>query len=267
MKGQWRVRDRLKFCAIPGCRLSKLRGIKGPFTSVVLVAVTGCSFSLPAMAADLPARMEPVAPIAYVPGFSWTGFYLGGELGWIQTDPKYTTGALLLGVPFVITSGSDKNGVTYGILGGYNYQVGQLVLGVEGDFAGWTVGTIRYTAITGDFLTAHSKWGGSIRGRLGYAADRALFYVTGGAAFASNETSVPFTGISIGGDGTRVGWTIGLGLDYAFTNNWFTGLEYRYSQYVAKNFTYPMPILNLGFVGVKQELSSNQVTARIGYKF
>jgi outer membrane immunogenic protein len=152
-------------------------------------------------------------------------------------------------------------------LGGYNYQVGQLVLGVEGDFVGWTVGKIRYTAITGDFLTAHSKWGGSIRGRLGYAADRALLYVTGGAAFVSNETSIPFTGISIGDDGTRWGWTVGGGVDYTITNNGFTGIEYRYSQYETKTFVYPIPILNLGLIGFKQELSSNQVTARIGYKF
>ena len=231
MKRHWGLHGRLRCCIIPECRLSRLRDIKGGFVRVVLLAVTGCSFSLSAMAADLPARMEPVAPIAYVPAFSWTGFYLGGELGWIQTNPTYTTGAVLLGAPFVVTSGSDKNGLTYGILAGYNYQVGQLVLGVEGDFQGWTVGKIRYTAITGDFLTAHSKWGGSIRGRLGYAVDHALFYVTGGAAFVSNETSIPFTGISIGGDDTRVGWTVGAGLDYAFSNNWFTGIEYRYSQY------------------------------------
>jgi len=221
--------------------------------------------STSAFAADLPTKVPPTAPVAL---FTWTGFYLGGELGWIQTSPTYTTGALLLGAPFVVSpSASNKNGLTYGILGGYNYQVGRLVLGVEGDFAGWTVGTIRYTAITGDFLTAHSNWGGSIRGRLGYAADRALFYVTGGAAFVSNETSVPTTGISVGGDGTRPGWTVGTGIDYAFTNNWFTGLEYRYSQYESKTFTYPIPILNLGFVGFKQELNTNQVTARIGYKF
>ena len=234
---------------------------------IALLASAASAVSEYAVAVELPARMEPVAPVAYVPAFSWTGFYLGGELGWIQTNAQYTTGALLLGAPFVVTSGSDKNGLSYGILAGYNYQMGQLVLGVEGDFQGWTVGQIRYTAITGDFLTAHSKWGGSIRGRLGYAADHALLYVTGGAAFLSNETSIPSTGITIGGDDTRVGWTVGAGFDYAFTSNWFTGLEYRYSQYEAKTFTYPIPILNLGIVGFKQELNSNQVTARIGYKF
>ena len=161
------------------------------FAGFVLVSTIAGVFSLPAIAADLPSRVEPVAPVAYVPAFSWTGFYVGGELGWIQTTPNYTTGALLLGAPFAVTSGSDKNGLTYGILAGYNYQVGQLVLGVEGDFQGWTVGEIRYTAVTGDFLTAHSKWGGSIRGRLGYAVDHALLYVSGGAAFVSNETSIP----------------------------------------------------------------------------
>ena len=105
---------------------------------IALLASAASAVSEYAVAADLPARMEPVAPVAYAPAFSWTGFYLGGELGWIQANPKYVTGALLLGAPFLVTSGSDKNGLTYGVLAGYNYQVGQLVLGVEGDFAGWT---------------------------------------------------------------------------------------------------------------------------------
>src|ERR1700710_2538688 len=104
--------------------------MKKYFAAVALAAISCAS----AVAADLPARVQPIGPI--VPLLSWTGFYLGGELGWIQTNPKYTTGALLLGTPFVVSSGSEKNGLTYGILGGYNYQVGQLVLGVEGDFAG-----------------------------------------------------------------------------------------------------------------------------------
>ena len=55
----------------------------------------------------------------------------------------------MLGAPFVVSSASSKNGLSYGLLSGYNYQMGQLVLGVEGDFTGWTVGKIQYTAITG----------------------------------------------------------------------------------------------------------------------
>jgi outer membrane immunogenic protein len=233
----------------------------------VLVSATAILISLSARAADLPTRVQPAAPVQYVPSFSWTGFYVGGELGWIRTDPEYSTGAVLLRTPFLVSATTGKSGLSYGALAGYNYQAGNVVLGIEGDFEGWTVGTIRYTAITGDFLTAHSKWGGSVRGRLGYAADRALLFVSGGAAFVSNETSIPLTGISIGGDDTRVGWTVGAGIDYAFTNSWFTGFEYRYSQFESKSFVYPIPVLNLGTIGLKQDLSNNQVTARIGYKF
>jgi len=236
-------------------------------THAVLVSSTAILIGLPAWAADLPSRIQPTAPASYAPSFSWTGFYIGGELGWIRTDPDYTTGAVLLGTPFAVSATTGKDGLSYGILAGYNYQAGNVVLGVEGDFEGWTVGKIRYTAVTGDFLTAHSKWGGSVRGRLGYAADRALFFMTGGAAFVSNRTSIPTTGISIGGDDTRIGWTVGAGIDYAFTNNWFTGFEYRYSQFESKSFVYPIPVLNLGLIGMKQDLSSNQILARIGYKF
>ena len=236
-------------------------------TLAVLASTLAILISIPARAADLPSPVQPVAPVAYAPSFSWTGFYVGGELGWIRTDPVYTTGAVLLGTPLVVSAASGKDGMSYGVLTGYNYQVGNVVLGIEGDFEGWTVGKIRYTAITRDFLTAHSKWGGSVRGRLGYAADRVLVYISGGAAFVSTETSIPTTGISIGGDDTRVGWTVGAGLDYAFTNNWFTGFEYRYSQFQSKSFIYPIPVLNLGTIGLKQDLSNNQIMARIGYKF
>ena len=50
----------------------------------------------------------------------------------------------MLGAPFLVTASSNKNGLTYGVLAGYNYQVGRLVVGVEGDFQGWTVGKTLY---------------------------------------------------------------------------------------------------------------------------
>jgi outer membrane immunogenic protein len=222
-----------------------------------------------AKGADLPTQPVVRAPAVVMPAFSWTGFYLGGEMGWIQTSPKFTPGAVIAGAPFVVTSlpASDKQGLSYGLVAGYNYQIGQIVLGVEGDFTGWTVGKIRSTAVTGDFITAQSKWGGSIRGRLGYAFDRMLLYVTGGAALASTKTSATGTGYSIGGDDIRWGWTAGAGFDYAITNNWLAGISYRYTQYDPVTYTYPVGVLNLGIVGFKQEMSDNRVTARVGYKF
>ena len=156
-------------------------------TLAVLASTSAILISIPARAADLPSPVQPVAPVAYAPSFSWTGFYVGGELGWIGTNPEYTAGAVLLGTPFVVSAATGKDGMSYGVLAGYNYQVGNVVLGIEGDFEGWTVGKIRYTAITGDFLTAHSKWGGSVRGRLGYAADRVLVYISGRCSVRLNR--------------------------------------------------------------------------------
>jgi outer membrane immunogenic protein len=94
-----------------------------------------------------------------------------------------------------------------------------------------------------------------------------LFFVTGGAAFVSNDTWIPATNITIGGDNARVGWTVGTGFDYAITNNWFAGIEYRYSRFQSASFIYPIPVLNLGLIGFKQELNTNQINARVGYKF
>jgi hypothetical protein len=122
-------------------------------TAAALAFLTG---SLVAHAADLPQTPAYKEPAVFVPAFTWTGFYLGGELGWMQTMPTYTPGAVIAGAPFVASSlpVSDKHGVTYGLITGYNYQVGQVVLGFEGDITGWTVGESRFTAITGDFITA-----------------------------------------------------------------------------------------------------------------
>ena len=95
-----------------------------------------------AQAADLPQTPAYKEPTVFVPAFTWTGFYLGGELGWMQTMPTYTPGAVIAGATFVASSlpVSDKHGVTYGLITGYNYQVGQVVLGFEGDFNGWDGG-------------------------------------------------------------------------------------------------------------------------------
>jgi outer membrane immunogenic protein len=241
-------------------------------TRIVLISIVACFFNISALAADLPARQAAVVPAeatANAPAFSWTGFYFGGELGWVRANPKYTPGAAISGAPAVASSlpVSDKNGAIYGFLAGYSYQVDQFVFGVEGDLTGWTVGEVRSAPVFGEFITAKSKWGGSIRGRFGYAVDHALLYINGGVAFASNKTYVPTTGYSIGDSGTLWGWTLGGGLDYAFTNHWFAGLEYRYTQYESKTITFPASFQNLGIVGFKQELNTNQVTVRLGYKF
>jgi len=226
------------------------------------------ALATPALAADLaPQPVEPVAPV--IPPFTWTGFYLGAQLGWGETSTEYKAGAATADATSVVVLPTiTKNGVMGGLFAGYNYQINQFVLGaeVDGDFL--IVGKERYAAATGDFITAHTTWLGSARLRVGYAIDRLLLYGTGGVAFAGADSTVTGTGYSYGfGNSTRVGWTLGAGAEYAFTDHWIGGLEYRYTRFSSENYTYPVANRSLGIVGFSQQPSVNQVLARISYKF
>lgn len=164
-----------------------------------------------AQAADLgrrPAQMPVKAPL-YSPAYDWSGFYLGvtGGGGWG-------------GSSWDSTGGFDISGWTVGATAGYNYQVGQAVFGLEGD--------INWSNISGTTLgccETKNTWLGTVRGRVGYAFDRLMPYVTGGVAFGDVEANVPgFPGAS----DTRVGWTLGGGVEYAITNNLSAKAEYLY---------------------------------------
>jgi outer membrane immunogenic protein len=60
---------------------------------------------------------------------------------------------------------------------------------------------------------------------------------------------------------------LGAGAEFAITNNWIAGLEYRYAQYQSSTYSYPVGVSSIGIVGFKEQLSTNQVTARLLYKF
>ena len=117
---------------------------------------------------------------------------------------------------------------------GYNYQINQFVLGLEGD-AGGVLGGNHTVATTGvGFATTSSSYFADIRGRVGLAADRALFYVAGGVAFGDEKTV--YTAPAMSFTSGRTGWTIGGGVDYAFTNNWIGRIEYRYTDLGTSNY-------------------------------
>lgn len=238
------------------------------FTSGFGAGLAFAIFSIAAQAADLPSRrIEPAVPLP--PAFTWTGFYVGAQAGWAQTRTELTPGAAIAGGAAVASLPSlNRNGATVGLLLGYNYQIGQLVLGAEIDGAALITGKQRHATLTGDFITAHTNWAGSARLRVGYAFDRFMIYATGGLALAAPKSTVTGTGYSYGaGDSTRLGWTLGAGAEYAITNNWIAGLEYRYSQFEEETYTYPVGVGGLGIVGFKQQLSTNQVVGRLLYKF
>jgi outer membrane immunogenic protein len=195
-----------------------------------------------AAAADLPVRNYPIRQ-TLLPVFTWTGFYAGAQIGaaW-QRDRLTETDTCGLCIPDV--AHGHGAGVLGGLHAGANWQTGALVVGLEGDMelANLRLRTV-YPSSAPDAFSSHIGWQGSFRGRLGYAIDRLLIYATGGLAFADIRHSydrfdlVPgpnalYTlGASESMSRVRTGWTLGGGLEYAFTNAWSANIEYRYTDF------------------------------------
>ena len=213
-------------------------------STVAFVALAGSAF-----AADLPSRKEAPVYVAPVPAFSWTGFYVGADIGGAFASTSLNDTALGLTSHSLNTSGVMGGGYI-----GYNYQINNFVLGIEGDFQGtsasanygWAVtpvNTIRVAPTI--FYNAQSSldWLAAINGRLGVAYDRALFYAIGGAAWAgtsSSLTAVTSTGAVLGSfsnSDTLSGFDVGAGVEYAFTPNWVGRVEYRYYDFGSYNLT------------------------------
>ena len=232
------------------------------------IAVMASLFGLSqlAAAADLPTPYAPSAyptkapPPAYSPGFSWAGFYLGVNAGWGWSSGD---GTIAFGGPSGTVSGSG-NGFVGGIQGGYNWQMANFVFGVETDFqAGTGSGDLNATAgattMTGELKT---PWFGTIRGRVGYAMDRWLFYVTGGAAYGQAELdgTLSTTG-SFSSSATYWTWTAGAGIETALWDRWTTKLEYLY---VGSPNEFPVPP---GTTALDGDLHAHLLRLGLNYRF
>ena len=213
-------------------------------STVALAALTGS-----ALAADLPSRKAAPAYIAPVSAFSWTGFYVG-----IEGGADFINNSVTVPAAGIHTSNNRTAGLLGGVVG-YNFELpNRFVLGLEGDAGGVLGG--KHTNTTFGYYN-DSSYFADIRGRVGYAvAERALLYVAGGVAFGDVKTGVP--GFSHTDD--RVGYTIGAGLDYAFTNNLIGRVEYRYTDLGRTT-------INSIVTGGRTYQDSNAVLVGLLYKF
>ena len=232
---------------------------------ISVIALSAAMLAANAFAADLPDRKYVPSPVyTPAPAAAWEGLYLGLQAGavWDQVSSNdYYGGYGYLLAPVAASSlwygyntgASTKSGFVGGGHAGYNWQMGAFVLGGEGDLEGASVwsGSLR----------------GSLRGRLGYAFDRVLFYGTGGMAFGGRNGSDAYGawGYNYGGNSssTRIGWTLGAGVEYLITQNWSAGLEYRYSDFGTNNAS--------GYYGFNPggnaKLTENALRARVSYHF
>ena len=189
-------------------------------------------------AADLAVKARPYVPPA--PIWSWTGFYLGVHVGagWGTTETA-TTGFAFDNEfdPFgLAVAQNSRSGFLGGVQAGYNWQSGIAVFGIQADFAGADIkGTTPCVVVFS--CTTKSDWLATVSGRLGaVVAERGLIYVKGGAAWLNNKHSVAdplgligFPGQELANTSrTDLGWLLGFGVEYAFTNNWTAKVEGLY---------------------------------------
>jgi outer membrane immunogenic protein len=215
------------------------------------VAVATILLSSAASAADLGSPRTSVAAAIAAPSFSWTGFYGGfsAGLGLANTNLRALSGGALPG---------SATAPVFGLQLGYNHQINSLVLGVEAD--AFLFRASRFFDQGPTRTRWQTSWDASIRARLGYAVDRTLLYVTGGVSFADMRIFAANNGvIPVGGDErqTRVGWTVGAGVEHAFTPNWTGRIAYQYANYGSRTL--------FGIPGVR--LDTHKVTVGVNYLF
>lgn len=186
--------------------------------ALLLTAATFLGLTAAASAADLSARTVDF-PVS-VPVFTWNGFYVGvnAGYGWADSfDVTLPNGAV------VRANSEDDGGFIGGAQIGYNYQIGSIVVGIEGDIQYADLGGATYIVAPGTVISYdNSDWFGTFRARAGVAFDRVLVYANGGFAFADNRT----------------GWTVGGGVEYAVTNNLSLKVEGLYVNLQDDDFTF-----------------------------
>jgi outer membrane immunogenic protein len=231
--------------------------------ALLLASTALVGMAASALAADLPSRRAAPAPYVAVPVFTWTGFYVGVNAGYGFDTGRRNNGAFAFGPatgvtlsgPLAATSGiitppatNTRDGFVGGGQIGYNYQIGNTVIGLEADgqYADLRTrrsGMLGFTPVLATFPVGAGfapamgnrqgiDWFGTVRGRLGYAWDRLLVFGTGGFAYGDGPNTC--NSVGAGGvnrcvnNGIRTGWTAGGGIEYAFTPNLTGKIEALY---------------------------------------
>ncbi|WP_162261742.1 outer membrane protein [Bosea sp. Root381] len=206
--------------------------------------------------------LPPAPPLPAL--YSWTGAYLGVQAGysWGQERTRFsdTFGRAVSGARF--RHGADT--ALGGAQAGFNYQVGSIVLGVEGDVE--ALDASETMVAPGISARVRRDWQASLRGRVGFAMDRFMIYATGGAAFTDFDYRVldPATGLAANTSRSKTGWAAGLGVNFAYTDNLILGAEYRYTDFGKVGHAFGGPFQGLS---VHHEADTHALRASVAYKF
>ena len=238
--------------------------------------------SQPVSAADLGGGYKDT-PYVVVP---WQGLYFGVHAGGVSSTASVTDSYDYIGDPTAKNSLSES-GLIGGAQAGYNVQQGHIVFGVEGDIGYLGLSASKSatlapspdcTALYGagsNLCKLNAKYStsggtyGDLTGRVGYAADRVLFYAKGGVAFLNADTKANYTGgnftatpstFNFDNNGTLVGWTIGAGAEYALSPSWSLKAEYQHFDFGTTSYSYS------GCVSVGGACPGTSFTSRLSGK-
>lgn len=212
-----------------------------------IAAVSTFAVAHVASAADLPRKAPAYTP-TLPPAFSWTGCYVGANVGggWQKNkahdpNPGFDT--------FDLGSGTDTGIVGGGQIGcDYQFAGTGFVVGAQGMFDGTGIDgsfyfPLAYSGTTTQSYAFKTDWLGTLTGRIGYAiAPQALLYVKGGGAWVHTKYTnadpnhiPPYVGTA---SADRSGWVVGGGLEYAFWRNWSVFVEYSYMDFGTRNLSF-----------------------------
>jgi len=250
---------------------------------LVVVLLLAASLATRSMAADVEPPYLPKAPPVPVL-YNWTGFYIGVNGGGGSSTQSFSG---TQSTPLGSTAFGSNDGLGGALAGGhigFNYQfLSSLVVGVEAD-ADWTNYTNPGTAVCPTFTSgafAGLPAGcatnnqtlndfGTVRGRLGYAWNRVLFYGTGGWAWGhSSGNSIPLTGSTASFSNSPTGWTAGAGVEWAFLPHWTARLEYLFLDFnnVATNYSTTAPPLGTTTTHITSNNAVNVWRVGVSYLF
>lgn len=205
--------------------------------------------------------------------YDWSGAYIGVQAGEGWSKPKWDAPP-----PVTVFSNIDGEGSLGGVYGGYNFQAGNWVFGVEGEFlfaeidkSGDRLANCEEAMA---FCASKIKWMGDVSARAGIALDRALLYATGGVAFIGMDNYIggqengPEPGaLYVKGSDNRIGWTVGAGFEYGFSQH-LTG-RFEYSYYDFGSAAKPMQEVGTSgeIPGFDRSLTAQAIKFGISYKF
>jgi outer membrane protein OmpA-like peptidoglycan-associated protein len=192
----------------------------------------------------------------------WAGPEVGVQGGYAWGNSNGTITAPRTSVPYSLSPDGGMGGAH----AGYNWQMGNFVLGLEGDAEGGSVSDTATGTVIGlgtGSIRDNMDFDASVRGKLGFAFDRVLVYGTGGVAFGDVSSTYQFpVGNTVAkSSDIRVGWTAGGGIGYAINQNWEVGAEYRYTDLGHQTVSLP------GGVSDNNGFTYSMVRAMLTYRF